>query len=83
MAALKIGANLIGHLGTHAVTGHNKTAGIHTGRFDVFLHAAGKRRADEETSISVQPWPQVDFSLVDTGAAEAIWQLQAQVGAAR
>jgi len=44
---------------------------------------AGKRRAQETTSISVQPYPVADLSRVDTQAVNDMVQLQAQIAAVR
>jgi len=45
--------------------------------------AAGKRRADEATSISVQPYPVPDATRLDAEAVAHMAQLQAQVDAVR
>jgi len=44
---------------------------------------AGKRRADEETSISVQPYPVPDTARLDAQAVQDMAQLQAQIDAVR
>jgi len=44
---------------------------------------AGKRRADEQTSISVQAYPVADAASIDAQATEQMAQLQAQVDAVR
>jgi valyl-tRNA synthetase len=44
---------------------------------------AGKRRADEDTSISVQPYPVVNPALIDADAEARVAELKAQVEAIR
>ncbi|HEU0230428.1 MAG TPA: valine--tRNA ligase, partial [Burkholderiaceae bacterium] len=44
---------------------------------------AGKRGADEETSISVQPYPVVNPALIDAEAEARVAELKAQVEAIR
>ncbi len=44
---------------------------------------AGKRRADEPGSVSVQPYPRANLEAVDTQAEAAVAELKAQVEAVR
>jgi len=74
---------LVGVLETVLRLAHPITPFITEELWQAVSVVAGTRRSGETTSISVQPWPVVDFSLVDTGAAEAILQLQGQISAVR
>ena len=44
---------------------------------------AGKRRADEQTSLCVQPYPRADLSRIDEDAEARVAELKAQVEAVR
>ncbi len=44
---------------------------------------AGRRQADDATSVSVQPWPEARLENIDTDAENAVEELKAQVDAIR